>query len=410
MKNNITTIINNVYEDALDDLLKLIAKKKFISFYVNGKRYFLFIFRGQVCHISEYSFCLIIAIAGFFGTLAVKKLIQHSKLKKKVRNVINELRGGSQLEILNFEKDLEKELLNNNNYPFLPRAFFDLTTHERFLKDIIKQCLKPNRIYRITDHGIIKILHNMIDYDKRDLVKIISYDAFVLALVVSAKSFNSLVKYDGTANIIAKFLPSVLISNLPLLSSGFLGVIAALRYNGPWTLNALTFLLGKLILGVTGSYYTTDMIRSQIPIDCQNYVQEVRQIAIESSSSLSIESSSSSESTLSYIREEPMKNDIFVSTTKEGQLHYQEDFEIETLDGKFKQVPRVSGERSLEWRRNRGEVVIDQSKYIPLETRTSTLADIVRSDSTEDRMSASQIINTIQKEQIITTIIDEALE
>ena len=83
MKNNITTIINNVYEDALDDLLKLIAKKKFISFYVNGKRYFLFIFRGQVCHISEYSFCLIIAIAGFFGTLAVKKLIQHSKLKKK---------------------------------------------------------------------------------------------------------------------------------------------------------------------------------------------------------------------------------------------------------------------------------------------------------------------------------------
>ena len=68
--------------------------------------------------------------------------------------------------------------------------------------------------------------------------------------------------------------------------------------------------------------------------------------------------------------------DIFVSTNKEGDLFYQFD-ELETLGGKVKQVPRLSGEMTLQWCENRVEDVLDPNQYISLKSRTSTLSDII---------------------------------
>lgn len=69
-----------------------------------------------------------------------------------------------------------------------------------------------------------------------------------------------------------------------------------------------------------------------------------------------LDSSYSSSSKISYTRDYPTRDETFVSTSPNSELHYQEDvqkFEIETLDGKVKQIQKLNGEKIIEWVKDR---------------------------------------------------------
>ena len=70
---------------------------------------------------------------------------------------------------------------------------------------------------------------------------------------------------------------------------------------------------------------------------------------------------------------------------------------------------RLNGDSLIDWRPNR-EKDSSVTRYIPLEARTKTLSDLEKLDTTVNRKSASKIVEAVQKEQIIATLLDESLE
>jgi hypothetical protein len=97
-----------------------------------------------------------------------------------------------------------------------------------------------------------------------------------------------------------------------------------------------------------------------------------------------------------YIPERPVKQEMYVSTDPDSDLDYQKDFEIETLDGKVKELRLLNGDTLIEWRPNR-EKNSSISRYIPLEARTKTLSDLEKLDTTVNPKSASKIVEAVQK-------------
>jgi len=408
---NNTDIINftlKSYGNSFHDLIQIIKTKKSIPLYVNGTRYFLFVWKGRICYISEFTLCLILCSSVFLVIVAIRKLIKRFKLKKKVGTLIKKFRGGSQ--ILHYEKDLEKELNDPRNYSLLPSSYLDLTAQEKFIKDIVKKCLKPNRIYKITDLGLLQVINEMVDFNKKNLVKVISYDVFVLALVVSAKPVST-IAYKGVANFLPNIASPFLVLNAPIIAAVATAATLAFRIDLNVNLSTLGFKFLFMLLKSSGVFRSAEMVRSQLLIDCTDYVHELPQIDRKSLPSVEpeLDPPSSSDSKISYTREYPIRQDTFVSTAPNSELHYQEDFQIKTLDGKFKKTQKLNGDKSFEWCPDRKPKSL-KPKYIPLESRTKTLADLEKLDTTFDRKSASKIVETIQKEQITASILDESLE
>lgn len=61
-------------------------------------------------------------------------------------------------DILHYENKLPDVL----NYNPIPIAHLNLSSKERFIKSIIKKCLKPGHIYKITHRGMLTILDKML--------------------------------------------------------------------------------------------------------------------------------------------------------------------------------------------------------------------------------------------------------
>jgi hypothetical protein len=250
----------------------------------------------------------------------------------------------------------------------------------------------------------------MVDFNKKNLVKVISYDVFVLALVVSAKPVST-IAYKGVANFLPNIASPFLVLNAPIIAAVATAATLAFRIDLNVNLSTLGFKFLFMLLKSSGVFRSAEMVRSQLLIDCTDYVHELPQIDRKSLPSVEpeLDPPSSSDSKISYTREYPIRQDTFVSTAPNSELHYQEDFQIKTLDGKFKKTQKLNGDKSFEWCPDRKPKNL-KPKYIPLESRTKTLADLEKLDTTFDRKSASKIVETIQKEQITASILDESLE
>jgi len=275
--------------------------------------------------------------------------------------------------------------------------------------------LKPGHIYKISDRGTLQIIDKMINFKKKNIIKIISYDVFVLALYISSKPV-SMIGYQGLANILDKLAVPVLVENLPLIAAILMAVKLAFQADLNLSLTALVGRFLLMILKSAGIFSSVEFLRSTYFahfIDCSDYVVELRQTEIKELPHADLDSSYSSSSKISYIREYPTRHDTFVSTSPNSELHYQEDvqkFQIETLDGTIKQTQKVNGERSINWVKNREPKNLNSNKYVPLQTRTRTLDDVKKLDSTVDRESASEIIKTINEEQVTAALIRKSLD
>lgn len=58
--NQIIKFTTNSYENSLDDLYEIIKSKKWVSVYLNGKKYFIFACKGRIFYLSEFLLSLIL--------------------------------------------------------------------------------------------------------------------------------------------------------------------------------------------------------------------------------------------------------------------------------------------------------------------------------------------------------------
>lgn len=418
---NITKFTTNSYHFNFN-LYKILKTKRWISIYFNGKKYFFFIWKGRICYLSEFSLCLILCSLVFIGILVIRKGIKRYKLKKRVVSLIKNVRGGQQIidpnEILHYETEIEKEIEKINYHP-IAISHFKLKARQKIVKSIVKKCLKPGHLYKITDRGTLQIIDKMMDFKRRDIIRIISYEVFVLALTIGSKP-RSIIGYQGLANILDKLAVPVLVENFPLIAAILMAVKLAFQADLNLSFTALVGRFLLMILKSTGVFSSVEFLRSTYYahlIDCSDYVVELPQTDIKelphADTLPELDSSSSSSSKISYTRDHPNRHDTFVSTSPNSDLHYQEDvqkFQIKTLDGSLKQTKRLNGETTIEWVKNRESNQCRNPKYIPLEGRTRTLADVKNLDSTVDRESASEIIKTITEEQVTAALIRQSLD
>ena len=61
-----------------------IKTQKLVSFYVNGKKYFLFAFKGKIFTLSEFQLTFVICFITASSVIALRKLAKRYQLKKKI--------------------------------------------------------------------------------------------------------------------------------------------------------------------------------------------------------------------------------------------------------------------------------------------------------------------------------------
>jgi hypothetical protein len=402
-------------EDFFSDLYELIRNNKWISIYFNGQKYFFFAWKGKILHLSEFHLSLILSTVAFVGTIGVRKLSKRIKLRKKMFRLIKKMRGGqSALELVD-ENDIlhyEDELPDVLNYNPISVSSPILSSKQRFIKSIIKKCLKPGHIYKINHRGVLEILDKMIHFKKSDAVKIISYDVLVLSLIIALTPISR-ITYQGTGEIIKRIGTPFALEHLPLISA----ILTSVGFASRISLNAgfyeLTLNLVFILIKSTGTFRMAELVRSKYFIDCTDYVKELPQANLKELPSAEIspelDSSSSSSSKISYTKEEPTRHDAFVSTSPNQQLHYREETKVETLDGQIRRVNQLKG-KTIDYVEDRKPTELLEPSYIPLDQRTRTLADDVKSlDSTMDRESTGEITKNILEEQIKASLIRESL-
>ena len=421
-------LVNNsnftFFEDtSFSKFYEFIKNHQWVSIYINGKKYFYFAWRGKVFQLSELQLSLFLSLVVYYLTITIRKGCKRIKLGERTVRLIQRIRGGeneisnsnSIMELVD-ENDIlryEDQLPTGLGYNPVSLTRFDLSSRERYVKSIIKQCLKPGHMYKVTHRGVLEILDKMLDFKKSDDVKIISYDVLVLGLVIAAKPASQII-YQGMTEIIKRVVGPFAVQNLPLISAILTAITMGFRLN--LNLNAgiyqASIRLVSLLLKAWLGHEAAELLRSRLLIDCTDYFKTLPQAdlkelpRIETSPELA---SSSSENSICYTREEPSRHETFVSTTPNQQLHYQEEeMKIETLDGQIRRVNKVKG-KAIEYVRDRGPVKSIESSYIPLAQRTRTLADVKTLDSTVDRESAQKITKVILQEQIKASLILESL-
>lgn len=422
--NHIIKFTNNSYffEDLSENfeyLYQIIKNKRWISLYYEGKKFFIFAAKGRLFYISEFYLCLLLSLVAYLGVIGIRKLIKRFKVRKKVINLITKLRGGEPIidtsEILHYEQEVGDPI--NINYDI--KSLFRLTKKERFIKTVVKKCLKQNYIYKIVDPTTLAVIDRMIDFTKKE-TRSISYDVFILALLIASKPMSGLA-FQALINAVPKTKAVILLEMAPPILSIALGVFVGFYTSVNAGFIPLLKSVPLLFSEVSIVFSLLEYARLQYTIDCSKYVLELPQTEMKklpdphpnSLPELDSSSGSSSKITMSYTREEPTQHNTYISTSPGSELHYQADvekLEIKTLDGTIKKTKKLNGDRAIEWVENRKRVEweSEKAKYIPLRYRTRTLADVKRLDSTFDRESTRELIQTIKEEQVQSRLIKES--
>lgn len=277
--NQILKSTTNFYENSLYDLYQIIKSKKWVSIYLNGKKYFVFACKGRIFYLSEFLLSLILCSLVFLGIVGIRKIIKRLKLKNKVVGLIKKLLGGTYSESL-MELIDETEILHYEDELDDYHPISILTGRQRFIKSIIKRCLKPGRIYKVTDHGMLEIIDKMMDFKKKDIVKIISYDVFVLALIISSKPVSR-IAYKGIADVLKKTATPFLIENSPLIAAILTAAGLAFQVDLNLRFSVLGFRFLFMLIKSAGVFSSVKFLRSQYLIDCTDYVKELAQTDIK---------------------------------------------------------------------------------------------------------------------------------
>ena len=149
-------------------------------------------------------------------------------------------------------------------------------------------------------------------------------------------------------------------------------------------------------------------------IDCSNYFLGVPTKETESLSlpyKEPLEQENTNNSRISLTLTKSTRNDTYVSTAPNQQLHSEkhEEVEVETLDGIFQQRRKGNSEKPVNWSTNRQskKPKLSKSKYIPLDQRIRTLSDIQDLDTTINREFENKVQEWIQDIQIQFKVVEE---
>lgn len=192
-------------------LYDLIRSKRYLSFYSDGKRYFLFAFRNKILCLSEWKLCLILCSLTFLGIVGIRKIIKKFRLGKKMRSVIEKVRVRGLSNLVD-----DKDILHYETLGTYPQNYHPIVTN--FFKLTAKSIIKKGHFYKITNRGLLEIVDKMLNFQKKDNVKIISYDTFLLALVIGSTPVGTIL-FEGTNALVKKIGSSFLLENSPLISA-----------------------------------------------------------------------------------------------------------------------------------------------------------------------------------------------
>ena len=412
MKNHLEKSFTEEFD--FNRFYNFIKQNPFISLYINGNRYFFFSMSGRIYSIPEYLLSFVIFTISFFGMVGLREIFKkyeiRKNLKKKFGKIFKRIKNKNRLSvdvrggedsILHYEVDVIDDGKN-----FFPTIFSKLTSEERFIKAIVKKCLKPDRFYKISNRGLLEIVDKMMEFNRKDSTRIISYDVLILGLVTYAKPMSPII-YEGTIRIVKKLGYSEFVKNAPLIISVALGIIGGVGANlGGWNV-LLSFV--STIPTWLGSYRVAESARNALAIDCTDYVEELPSLPTRS---LALEAETSQNSKVSVSASKPTRHETFVSTAPGQELHYQEEqpLKMEAFDGFYKEGVKLNGDKTLTFQPHSQNSQVVRKKYIPLKDRTKTVSDIRDLDSTCNRESAERIKNQIVKEKIAVQILDEFLE
>lgn len=251
----------------------------------------------------------------------------------------------------------------------------------------------------------MEVIEQMMEFQKKDNTRIISYDVLILALLKYSEPMSPII-FEGTRQIAQKLGYSAFVKHAPLIISIIVGLTAGVSVNLQYK-NILYSFFSAIPVWFS-SFKVAESTRNVLAIDCTDYVQELPVLEKNLLSETNVDSNSKISVSLS----KPTRHETFTSTSPGQELHYEERINIDSLDGFYKEGTKLNGEKTLTWKPHSSlnKPQVTENRHIPLKERTKTLADLRNLDSTNTRESAEKIRNQIEKEQILIRIVDEFLE
>ena len=441
--NNLTSdIFLDSYSEITFNLFEALHHRKYLPVYIGEKKFFFFILRGKLQYISELNLSLILGFGSYASGLFIRYLIRRYKFKKKIKNFILRIKIKNLVLKLNRGGDYGlvpagdefSDFAKAQNEFILKTLIYKLNLTERYIKAIFRKCVKPGLFYEITNPDIKNIAQKMVVFAQSEGVRVISQKVFLLAFVSAMDSGIMLLhgnkSLKSTVNL---FLANHLAEKGPLLSLG-LGLIQSIV--GGYTIPAMAIGLLKIYSITWTSIFVAERFRMLYTINCLDFVRELsffeknslppsppelpginnhgHQVSLYSNSKLITDKGF-------YVRTYPDQNSMFMETSSGLDLFYQLDsavkgedlknFEIKTLEGKWKSMFQVDGQVRLEWFKDKKRITISEdSAYISLDRRTKTLADIGRLDGSNIRASAQRISDQIKRERILAKFIMETVD
>lgn len=325
------------------------------------------------------------------------------KIRKLFRDKISRVRGGSSAlstqlaeiieddQILRYENTLPQ--INGLNY-YIYR-YGGLTEYQKYIKQIVKKCLKPGHFYRIIDPTLAKTITKIMRFKSVDKFKAITYEAFVFALAVNLKPQN-LILNEGIGTLIRTLAGPTGLQYFPLISAAILGIVFGGFVPLGQGIIPLINYCATMAVNFLSVYNGASMIRELGMIDCEDYLHEQPQTdktnvpSISSGEPADIVDPigpSSSKDLVSYTREQPSKQDIFVSTDPGGKLYYQEDFYQHSASNEKSVIP-----------------------FTEINGQIKKTGDIKVMNDSENKELASAIVNNIMRDQVNQALLEKVLQ
>jgi hypothetical protein len=430
---NISLIVS--YENYFLPIEQIMKFRKAVWLSIGPTRVLFFTVGGRIFYITEYNFCLLLSFTTFFLTIGGRKLfnrykigqktkrflarkqykkrlfnrfrrMKDSSISKNILNIIQKTRGGSDSKIVSYEN----MYYNASNFTISDVQSFSLYyPHNNLAKIILKKCFKPNSVYRVVDQTLTNIIFDIVPYQYHDKLRLVTYDVFIMALVIFVQPFAMPIMEVGVKRLLGNKGYHLLMMSLPSIASIFTGFMGAIgiAVGAPASQIFVKFL--GVGLSSTMGFYAADLSRREHLLNCDDYVVAIpRVVAVNKCIDGNTEIQN-----FHIFKDQVLKQDLYVSTDPRGQLLLETDAtgisrNINTLDGTLKECYQVNGQKQLTWIPNKPAKNLATSGrgYIKLDARTKTLSDIIESQTEIHSNATERITRALQAEQLIDTILE----
>ena len=414
----------------------LTENRKFLPFFIDGQQVFVFLWRGKLRVLSEenifIALSIIIPIVVYGGRQLVYRIklrraaqlkIKKKKFKNKLKTLIKQINvvGGTNEDdessskalslrketnlidfpqeaitvphdavkerIVHFEQPLDVIFEEHQDLAQLLKVPELIRPYVVYLRDMVTQCLLPNKIYKIVNHQLASLIQQMVKFKKNNGLQIVSYDIFVLALIHSVKP-----NYEFQFGFVGNGLSSIIKKHVAIYGPIFVSTISMIMFTYGLPLNlSISALFIRTSGSIFGSYQLlnfSQFMRRRVLIDCLDFVQELSSVKFKQQSDGLVqyqENSFETSTQTPYMRTEATNNDVFVSTYPDSEdVFFQKDIVHNSCD--------VDGQ------------------YESLKTQYKTTDDVEKFNSRVDQSSADAVIRAVARRQLRSLVIERIFD